>query len=99
MVTKTIRLDFEAYDLLKKLKAPGESFSDVVKRIASNRRPLSSYAGIWKAMSQYDLRKVARAIERGRQLDYDRAALVWSMSARAFVSTQVRPRPRTVGKL
>jgi len=82
MGAKRIRLDFEAYDLLKKLKAPGESFGDVVKRIASDRRPLSAYAGIWKAMSQSDVRKIARAIERGRQLDYERAAFLWRISAR-----------------
>jgi len=77
MGTKTIRLDFEAYDLLKKLKAPGDTFSDVVKRIASNRRPLSAHAGIWKAMSRSDVRKVERSLERGRQLDHERAVNLW----------------------
>ena len=69
MRTKTIALDREAYELLKNRRRPGETFSDVVKRIARNRRPLSAYAGIWKAMSQADLRKIGRAVDRGRQLD------------------------------
>jgi predicted CopG family antitoxin len=74
METKTIALDREAYELLKKRKASGESFSAVVKRLAGTRRPLSAYAGIWKAVSRSELRKIEEAIERGRELDRDRAA-------------------------
>ena len=74
METKTIALDREAYELLKKQKASGESFSDVVKRIAGNRRPLSAYAGIWKGMSRSELRRIEQAVKRGRELDRERAA-------------------------
>jgi predicted CopG family antitoxin len=74
MATKTITLDRDAYELLKKQKASGESFSDVVKRLAQTRRPLSAYAGIWKGLSRSELRKIEQAIERGRGLDQRRMA-------------------------
>lgn len=45
MGTKTIRLDDEAYERLADRKREGESFSDVVKRIAGERS-LLELAGI-----------------------------------------------------
>ena len=74
METKTIALDREAYELLKKLKASGETFSDVVKRLAGTRRPLAAYAGIWKAMSRTELKRIEQAVNRGREQDQQRAA-------------------------
>ena len=72
MEIKTIALDREAYDLLKAQKASGESFSDVVKRLAGRRRPLSDYAGIWKEIPKGELKKIEEALERGRELDRER---------------------------
>jgi predicted CopG family antitoxin len=45
MGTKTIRLDDEAYERLASRKHEGESFSDVVKRVAGERS-LLELAGI-----------------------------------------------------
>lgn len=72
MEIKTIALEREAYDLLKAQKASGESFSDVVKRLAGRRRPLSDYAGIWKEIPKKDLKKIEEALERGREMDRER---------------------------
>ncbi len=72
MQIKTIALDKEAYDLLKARKASGESFSDVVKRLAGRRRPLSNYAGIWKEIPKEDLKRIEDALEQGRKLDRER---------------------------
>jgi len=97
MGTKTIALDREAYELLKNRRRPGETFSDVVKRIARNRRPLSAYAGIWKTMSQSDLRKIERAVARGRQLDRERAADLYGTSTHRRSKLESDP-PKNRGK-
>jgi len=38
MATKTISLEIDAYERLKAVKAPGESFSDVVRRATFPKR-------------------------------------------------------------
>lgn len=47
MSTKTVSLDEKAYELLKKKKEKGESFSDVVKKL-TNEKSLLEIAGIWQ---------------------------------------------------
>ena len=41
----TIAISDEIYELLKKQKLPGESFSDVIRRLADQRGPLMELAG------------------------------------------------------
>ncbi len=49
-MTKVISLSEKAYETLKSLKRSGESFSDVVIRVASKERKKSilEFAGTWK---------------------------------------------------
>ena len=74
MDTKTVVLDREAYELLCAQKDKDESFSDVVKRLARKRRPLSDFIGIWGKVPREDLKKIEEAMRRGRELDRERAA-------------------------
>jgi predicted CopG family antitoxin len=74
MDTKTVALDREAYELLSAQKDKDESFSDVVKRLARKRRPLSDFIGIWGKMPRDDLKRIEEAVRKGRELDRERAA-------------------------
>ncbi len=69
MSTKTISLDEEAYERLRARKREGESFSDVVKRLASER-PLSDLAGV---LSESEADALADAIEERRDRSHRRA--------------------------
>jgi len=48
MPTRTISLSEDAYEALSAIKRPGESFSDVVRRLA-RRRSLTDLCGILDA--------------------------------------------------
>lgn len=72
MDNTSIALDREAYNLLRDQKRPGESFSQVVKRLAGGRRPLSSFAGAWKEMPEKTFREIQTERRRLRELDEQR---------------------------
>ena len=72
METTSIAVDREAYELLRNQKRPGESFSQVVKRLARNRRPLASFVGAWKDLPEKTVREIQANRKRLRDLDDQR---------------------------
>ena len=72
MATKTISLDEEAYERLASQKREGESFSDVVKRLAGER----SWLEISGILSEDEAENLEAMIEEGRARSRDRSARV-----------------------
>ena len=74
-MARTIMVSDEVYEMLKKMKLPGESFSDVIKRLIKRRGSLLDIAGSgtvteegWKMLLEYK-KKVAKAdAERFRKI-------------------------------
>ena len=68
MATKTISLDEEAYERLKAHKREGESFSEVVKRLAGER----SWREVAGILSASEADELEAAIEDGRARSRER---------------------------
>jgi predicted CopG family antitoxin len=65
MAHKTLTISEEAYEALASLKGEGESFTDVVLRLARSpgTRPLKSFAGRWRGDAE-ETERIFRAIKR-----------------------------------
>lgn len=74
MATKTISLDEEAYERLKAHKREGESFSDVVKRIAGER----SWTEVAGTLSENEAEQLEAVVEDGRERSRKRCERVGS---------------------
>ncbi|HXY47309.1 MAG TPA: antitoxin VapB family protein [Thermoplasmata archaeon] len=72
MSAKTVALDPEAYELLRRNRRSGETFSDAVKRLSGGRRSILEYAGIWKEIPDRDLEKIRSFLREGRRRDRER---------------------------
>jgi predicted CopG family antitoxin len=69
MATKTVALDIEAYELLRRQKRSEESFSDAVKRLARPRKPISAFAGMWANTSPKQRRDLEELRANMRKVD------------------------------
>ena len=67
MGTKTITLMDDAYNLLKALKAPNESFSDEIRRLAQTKGSIMEFAGAWSDLSEEDAEKIKMRISERRR--------------------------------
>ncbi|MFA4820001.1 MAG: antitoxin VapB family protein [Candidatus Aenigmatarchaeota archaeon] len=64
MTTKTITVTNDAYEALKYMKGPNESFSDTILRVAK-RKPLSHFYG---ALSKESADKLEKSVKEIRKL-------------------------------
>jgi predicted CopG family antitoxin len=73
MASHTVALDSDAYRALKAHKAEGESFSDVVKRLAKPKRSIIEFAGAWKDIPDKEWNAIEQAIRATREADRKRS--------------------------
>jgi len=59
---KTITISLVAYEALRRLKRPGESFSDVILRLARSQPELSGLAGAWSDVPEEEAEEILRSI-------------------------------------
>lgn len=73
---KTISLDERAYRLLKRAKRAGESFSDVVRRVAKRRPSLASFGGGWADMPRETREAIRSFTVAARRIDREKRPFV-----------------------
>ncbi len=61
MTSKTISVSEDAYDLLKKMKLKGESFTETIRRLAKRRR-IADCAGLWSDVPDEEMDAIKRSI-------------------------------------
>ena len=64
MATKTVTIMEDAYEILKALKTPEESFSDEIRRLLSAKGGIMELAGAWKDISEEESHIIKHAIKR-----------------------------------
>lgn len=69
MVAKTVALDPDAYEMLRRQRRSGETFSDAVKRLSGPRRSILDFAGVWRDIPRRDIARVRAFFEEGRERD------------------------------
>ena len=72
MAAKTVALDAEAYEALRRQKREGETFSDTVKRLSGPKRSLLDFVGIWKEWPKEDFHRFEAALAESRRHDRER---------------------------
>ena len=66
MTSKTISVKEEVYDMLKKEKLPGESFSDTLTRLVKEKGRISDLAGSWSDLTEEELDSIENGMRRIR---------------------------------
>ncbi len=63
MGTKVISIMDDAYDLLVKNKKPGESFSEVIRRVVPKKKNIMDCVGLWSYISDEEIKDMKKGIE------------------------------------
>jgi len=66
MTSKTISVSEDAYDLLKKMKLKGESFTETIRRLAKRRR-IADCAGLWSDVPEEEMNAIMESIDELRR--------------------------------
>jgi predicted CopG family antitoxin len=69
---KTVTLSEDAYAALAALKREGESFSDVVRRLARQGRSLLEFAGAWKDFPRDKMDRYLAFLDAGDRLSKEK---------------------------
>jgi predicted CopG family antitoxin len=72
MSVRTVALDDEAYEMLRRQRRAGETFSEAVKRLSGRRRSILTFAGSWKDIPAEELERIRLFLSEGRQRDRKR---------------------------
>jgi predicted CopG family antitoxin len=67
VASKNVALAEDAYRLLASHKKPGESFSDVVRRLAGRPNPMD-FIGAWKDIPPKEIAEMKRTLQKERRL-------------------------------
>jgi len=67
MPSKNISITEDIYEMLSKLKLEGESFSDVIRRLAK-RGQIAECAGLWSDMPDSEFQAIKDAASTSRDL-------------------------------
>jgi len=76
MPVKTVTLSADAYTALAALKREGESFSDVVRRLARGNRSLLEFAGAWKDVPKKKMERFLAFLEASDELSKEKLARI-----------------------
>lgn len=67
MTSKTIAVREDVYRLLSRMKLKGESFSEMLARLARKKGSLSECAGLWRDMSEEEVEELRAGIKEMRK--------------------------------
>ena len=73
MGSMNISIRDEVYRELKRRRAEGESFSDVIERLMQRPAKLTDFIGAWADMDDEERREMEAHRKRSRELDEQRA--------------------------
>jgi len=67
LASKTISVSEDVYNLLRRNKLRGESFSSAIRRLAKGRR-ISDCAGLWSDLPDAEVEEIKAGILEAKQL-------------------------------